>query len=210
MIQLGVIVAYLALLLVLGFAANRLFRGTARDYMLASHSIGPFLLLMSLFGTTMTAFALVGSTGRAYLLGVGVYGLLASASGIIHSMCFFLIGIPLWAHGRRHGYMTQIQFFRDRLNNDFIGLLLFPILVVLVICYLLLGVVGAGAVVNGVTQGAFEDQGWFESSGFGVPAWLASATICLVVLCLRVLRRDARCGVGQYVPKRSCSWCWGS
>ena len=89
MIQLAVIVAYLALLILLGYAANRSFRGTASDYMLASHSIGPFLLLMSLFGTTMTAFALVGSTGRAYVMGAGVYGLLASASGIVHSLCFF-------------------------------------------------------------------------------------------------------------------------
>ena len=31
-----------------GIFANRLFRGTKKDYLLASHSIGPFLLLMSL------------------------------------------------------------------------------------------------------------------------------------------------------------------
>ena len=167
MIQLVVIVIYLALLVGLGLSANRLFRGTAKDYMLASHSIGPFLLLMSLFGTTMTAFALVGSTGRAFTLGVGVYGLLASASGIIHSLCFFVIGVPLWSLGRRNGYTTQIQFFRDRLESDLIGLLLFPILVVLVICYLLLGVVGGGAVVSSVTP---------------LPSWAASAAICGVVL----------------------------
>ena len=97
MTQLAIIAGYLVLLLLLGLGANRLFRGTSRDYMLASHSIGPFLLLMSLFGTTMTAFALVGSTGRSYLWGAGVYGLLASASGIIHSLCFLLIGVRLWA-----------------------------------------------------------------------------------------------------------------
>src|SRR6056297_447704 len=113
MIELFVIVAYLVGLVLLGLFANRMLRNTSRDYMLASHSIGPFLLLMSLFGTTMTAFALVGSTGRAYTLGVGVYGLLASASGIVHSLCFFVIGVPLWSFGRRLGYSTQIQFFRE-------------------------------------------------------------------------------------------------
>jgi SSS family solute:Na+ symporter len=182
MIQLGVIIGYLLLLLVLGFLANRFFRGTAQDYMLASHTIGPFLLLMSLFGTTMTAFALVGSTGRAYTLGVGVYGLLGSASGIVHSLCFFLVGVPLWSFGKRHGYMTQIQFFRQRLENDWIGLLLFPCLIGLVISYLLLGVVAAGDVVNRVTQGAFEAPGWFADAQHGVPAPLASAAICGVVL----------------------------
>ena len=70
MIQLGVILGYLALLLGLGYFASRFFRGTSSDYMLASHSIGPFLLLMSLFGTTMTAFALVGSTGVSFKQGI--------------------------------------------------------------------------------------------------------------------------------------------
>ena len=54
--------------------------------------VGPFLLIMSVFGTTMTAFALVGSTGESFKRGVGVYGMLASSSGIIHSLCFFVIG----------------------------------------------------------------------------------------------------------------------
>ena len=64
MTQLLIMAAYLGLLLVLGAVAHRFFSGTAKDYFLASHSIGPVFLLMSIFGTTMTAFALVGSTGR--------------------------------------------------------------------------------------------------------------------------------------------------
>ena len=56
MTTLLVIVGYLCLLLGLGFFSSRLFRGTSKDYFVASHSIGQFLLLMSVFGTTMTAF----------------------------------------------------------------------------------------------------------------------------------------------------------
>lgn len=182
MTQLVIISIYLLLLLALGGVASRLFRGTSADYMLASHSIGPFLLLMSLFGTTMTAFALIGSTGEAYEEGAGVYGLLASSSGIIHSLCFFLLGIRLWSFGKRHGYRTQIQFFRDRLDSDKIGVVLFPILVILIIPYLLIGVIGAGGVINGVTKGAFVEYGWFEAYGYGVPGWLAKLVISFVVL----------------------------
>ena len=182
MTPLGIIFGYLALLLGVGLFSNRLFRGTSRDYMLASQTIGPFFLLMSLFGTTMTAFALVGSTGKAFQLGVGVYGMLASASGIVHSACFFLVGLKLWGWGKRYGYTTQIQFFRDRLESNSIGLLLFPILVGLVIPYLLVGVISAGGVINKVSAGAFQSWGWFESSGYGMPPWLASLLVCCVVL----------------------------
>ena len=152
---------------------------------MATHSIGPFLLLMSVFGTTMTAFALVGSTGKSFERGIGTYGLMASISGLVHMAIFFLVGIRLWALGKRHGYLTQIQFFRERFDSVGIGYLLFPILVLLVIPYLLIGIIGAGKVIEPVTAGAFPEfftnptiPAWLG----GVPPWLTGLVICLVVL----------------------------
>ncbi|MCR9246910.1 MAG: sodium:solute symporter family protein [bacterium] len=162
-----VVAIYLAALLLFSILNSRRARGSAGEYFVASRSIGPFLLLMSVFGTTMTAFALVGSTGKAYDKGIGVYGLMASASGIIHSLVFFLVGIKLWAIGKRFNFVTQIQFFRARFESNLLGTLLFPVLVGLVIPYLLIGIVGAGAVVKGIAD---------------VPTWLTGLVICLVVL----------------------------
>ncbi len=175
-----IISCYLALLLGLGIFSSRLFKGTAADFFLASRGIGSFLLLMSLFGTTMTAFALVGSTGESYQAGIGVYGKMASSSGIIHSVCFFVVGIKLWTLGKRFGYVTQIQFFRDRFDSDKIGLVLFPILVGLVIPYLLIGVMSSGTVIQTITKGAFKEV--FSETAGGVPYWLGAGGICVVVL----------------------------
>jgi SSS family solute:Na+ symporter len=176
--RLVILIGYLLLLLALGIGANRLYRGTKKDFMLASHSIGPIFLLLSMFGTTMTAFALVGSSAKAYEKGIGVYGMLASGSGIIHSLCFYLIGVRLYRFGRKHGYTTQIEFFRDRLESNFIGLLLFPILVGLIIPYLMIGVIGGGLVVSSATIGAFPQ--WTATGS--VPVWAGSLAICLVVM----------------------------
>ena len=180
-----IISGYLSLLLLLGWGSGRMFRGTSRDFFVASHSIGPFLLLMSVFGTTMTAFALVGSTGKSFERGIGTYGLMASISGLIHMAIFFLIGIRLWALGKRHGYLTQIQFFRARFESDGLGYILFPILVLLVVPYLLIGIIGAGKVIEPVTAGAFPDlftnptiPAWVG----GIPPWLTGLVICIVVL----------------------------
>lgn len=190
--QLIIILIYLGLLLLLGVSSSRLFTGTKDDYQVASHSIGPFLLLMSLFGTTMTAFALVGSSGEAFKEGIGVYGMLASSSGIIHSLCFFLIGVKVWKFARKHKYTTQIEFFRDRLESDFIGLLLFPILVGLVVPYLLIGVISSGTVIQSLTAGLAPNIEMFQALtpdgspimalNGGVPPWLGSLVICVVVL----------------------------
>jgi SSS family solute:Na+ symporter len=185
MTTLIVIVLYLALLLVLGMYTNRLSRGTSKDYFVASHSIGPFLLLMSVFGTTMTAFALVGSTGKSFERGIGTYGLMASISGLVHAAIFFIVGIRLWCYGKKHGFVTQIQFFRSRFESDNIGYILFPILVLLVIPYLLIGIIGAGKTIEPVTAGAFPElftnptrADWLG----GVPPWLSGLVISAVVL----------------------------
>lgn len=188
MTPLVIIAAYLALLLSLGVVSSRFLKGTAADYFLASRGIGSFLLVMSLFGTTMTAFALIGSTGESFKAGIGVYGLMASSSGIVHSACFFLVGIKLWSFGKQHGYITQIQFFRDRFESDGLGLVLFPILVGLIIPYLLIGVMGAGVTIEKVTEGALPSL--FAAHGVGpaavkagaIPYWLGSAVICVIVL----------------------------
>ncbi|MGA1101153.1 MAG: sodium:solute symporter family protein [Opitutales bacterium] len=180
-----IIVGYLFILLLLGVGSSRLFRGTSQDFFVASHSIGPFLLLMSVFGTTMTAFALVGSTGKSFERGIGIYGLMASISGLVHMAIFFLVGIRLWALGKRNGYLTQIQFFRERFESKSIGYLLFPILVLLVVPYLLIGIIGAGKVIEPVTAGAFPElftNPTIPAWAGGVPPWLSGLVICGVVL----------------------------
>ena len=176
--KLVILAGYLLLLVLLGVGANKLLRGTKKDYLLASHTIGPVLLLLSMFGTTMTAFAIVGSSSKAFQLGTGVYGMLASGGGIVHSLCFYLVGLKLYRYGRKYGYSTQIEFFRDRFECGPIGLLMFPILVGLIIPYLMIGVIGGGLVISSATVGAF--SGWGADGS--VPTWLGALTICLVVL----------------------------
>jgi SSS family solute:Na+ symporter len=191
MATIWVIIIYLGGLLAFAMGSKIFFRGTSNDYFVASRSIGPFMLLMSVFGTTMTAFALVGSTGKAFDTGVGTYGLMASSSGLIHAACFFIIGIRLWAIGKRHGYVTQIQFFRARFASSRFGYVLFPILVILVVPYLLIGVIGAAKTIMGVTGQKVTPKGTipgmfpeaFESTNGAIPPWLTGAVICLVVLC---------------------------
>ncbi len=186
MTQFVIIVIYLGVLLFVTRYAHVAFsRHTSGDYFLASRSIGPFLLIMSVFGTTMTAFALVGSSGEAFKDGIGVYGLMASKSGIIHSLCFFLIGVKLWKIGKRHGFTTQIQYFRNRFESPALGSILFPILVGLIIPYLLIGILGGGKVMAAITAGAFPE--WFPNTPTpktpgGIPMPIGSGMICAVVL----------------------------
>lgn len=163
-----VISIYLLIVLAIGLGSHRLFRGTGEDYFLASRSIGPFVLLMSLFGTNMTAFSILGASGEAYRIGIGVFGLMASSSAIVIPLVFYFVGIPLWGLGKKHGYLTQIQYFRDRWGSDLAGSLLFVVLAALMIPYLLIGVMGGGITLANITNGE-------------IPSWVGSLLVCLVI-----------------------------
>lgn len=180
MTQFAVVCVYLCALIALGVVSNRAFRRTTQDFFLASRSIGPILLFFSVFGTSMTAFSIVGSTGESYRSGIGVYGLMTSWSGLVHSAVFYFVGVRLWSVGKRLGYITQIQFFRDRFESRTLGLLLFPVLVGLVVPYVLIGLLGAGSVVLALTSGAFPEA--FAATGGGVPPWLTGLCVSAVVL----------------------------
>ena len=71
MTSLFIIIGYLGLLIGLGIVSSRFSKGTAADFFIVNRSVGSFLMLMSVFGTTMTGFALVGSTGKAFTSGIG-------------------------------------------------------------------------------------------------------------------------------------------
>ncbi len=164
----AVVLAYLALVLVVGVTSQRWLKGTGEDYFLASRSIGPFLLLMSLFGTHMTAFSLLGASGESYRTGVGVFSLMASSSALVVPAVFLGVGVRLWEVGKRHGFVTQIQFFRQRWGSDALALVLFVALVALLVPYLLIGVLGGGVTLE-------------EISGGALPRWLGSLLVAGVV-----------------------------
>ena len=145
-----VVFAYLAIVLYVGIFAFRR-RTTGEDYFLAGRSIGTFVFLFSLFGTNMTAFAILGSSGLAYRRGMGVFGLMAASSAFVIPLTLLLIGTRLWAHGKRFGHMTQVGFFRDRWECSAIGTLLFVLSALMLVPYVIIGVMGGGATLEALS-----------------------------------------------------------
>jgi SSS family solute:Na+ symporter len=166
-----IVSAYLAVVLYIGVFAFRRFRGReeAEEYFLAGRSLGPFVFLLSLFGTNMTAFAILGSSGHAFNNGIVTYGLMASSSALVIPLCLFLIGTRAWALGKRHGFITPVQLFRDRWECSHIGTVIFAVQAALLVPYIVIGVMGGGATLATV-------------SGGRVPYWFGGAVVALVVM----------------------------
>jgi SSS family solute:Na+ symporter len=171
MIPTLVVFAYLAGALYIGIFAFRTSRGPrdAEDYFLAGRSLGPAVFLMSLFGANMTAFSILGASGHAFANGIVTFGLMASSSALVIPVSLFVIGTRLWALGKRHGFMTPVQMFRDRWECAHIGTVIFAVQAVLLVPYIIIAVMGGGTTLAAV-------------SGGRVPYWLGGAIVSLVVM----------------------------
>ena len=97
----AVVAIYLGLVIVVGTLGHRLFRNTAEDYFVASRTIGPVVLLMTLLGTNLTAFTMLGASGEAYRLGIIVFGLMGASSSILIPFLFIISAQKAggWANG---------------------------------------------------------------------------------------------------------------
>ena len=170
MIPALVVFAYLGVVLYIGiFAFRRYEQRDAEGYFLAGRSLGPAVFLLSLFGTNMTAFTILGSAGHAFGNGIVTYGLMASSSALIIPVTLFLIGTRMWALGQRHGFITPVQMFRDRWECGHIGTAIFSLQAVLLVPYIIIAVMGGGATLEAVSGGA-------------VPYWFGGAVVVIVVM----------------------------
>lgn len=151
MIPALLVFAYLGVVLYIGIFAFRKGKASGEDYFLASRTLGPYVFLLSLFGTNMTAFAILGSSGLAYQRGIGVYGLMASSSGLIIPLTMFFIGTRLWWMGKRYGHMTQVQFLRDRWECGGIGTFISVLTAVMLVPYIIIGVMGGGQTLEQIS-----------------------------------------------------------
>jgi solute:Na+ symporter, SSS family len=171
MIPAIVIFGYLAVVLAIGLFAGRKgsAHGGAEDYFLAGRSLGPVVFLFSLFGTNMTAFAILGSSGHAFQNGIVTYGLMASSAGLVIPLSIFFIGTRVWALGKRYGFMTPVQLFRDRWETSHVGTVIFAVQAALLLPYVIIGVMGGGTTLSAV-------------SGGRVPFAVGGAVVALVVM----------------------------
>ncbi len=148
-----IVFAYLAVVIFIGIFAFRKSKNEGEDFFLANRSLGPAVFLLSLFGTNMTAVAILGSSGLAYQRGIGVFGLMASASCLIIPLTLFLIGTRLWYLGKKFGHITQVQFLRDRWECAGIGTFISILTAVMLIPYIIVGVMGGGETLETISDG---------------------------------------------------------
>ena len=119
MIPALIVFAYLAVVLYIGIFAFRGARGAgAEDYFLAGRTLGPAVFLLSLFGTNMTAFTILGSAGHAFANGILTFGLMASSSALIIPLTLFFARSRSSSRLLPHPCLQRSEYILTRLASQ--------------------------------------------------------------------------------------------
>ena len=144
--------AYLCSLLAIGIFAWGRSKRTSEDYFVASRSIGPIVLFLSMAATNFSAFTFFGFAGAAYKFGFAYYGIMAFGTGFM-AISFYIIGRKVWRLGKEHGYITPPELIGDRFKSDSLRIVFLAVMVVFTLPYLATQAIGGGIAINQLTEG---------------------------------------------------------
>lgn len=142
-----IILIYLAALAVLGLLARRRSRPGQEDFFLASRTVGPLFLLLTMAATNFSAFTVLGFAGEGYRSGYAYYPIMAFGTGFM-ALAFLFLGIPIWRWSKSRGVVTPAEFIFSRLGNRWLQLVFAAVMIVFTLPYIALQPMGAGYALN--------------------------------------------------------------
>lgn len=153
-LQIGIIVGYLVLALVVGILAYRVTERTAEDFYLASRTFGTLVLLFTVFATLLSAFTFFGGPDNAYAFGPEWILVMGLMDGIIFALLWYVIGYKQWLLGQRYGYVTIGEMLGDRFASTGVRVLVAVVSLFWLFPYVMLQQIGAGGALIALTDGA--------------------------------------------------------
>lgn len=185
-----------AIAVALGFVSRGRGAMNLENWTVGGRSFGGLLLWLLLAGEIYTTFTFLGAAGYAYGEGGPVFYILGYGA-LAYIVSFFVLP-PLWSYAKRHGLVTQADYFAHRFGSRWLGALAAVVGVVFVVPYADQQLQGLGLIVQSVTRGrvtatesmivAFGLVALFVfASGLRATAWTAVLKDTLLIVVVLII-----------------------
>jgi SSS family solute:Na+ symporter/sodium/pantothenate symporter len=149
---------YLCSLLVVGwFGFNARQEDTLQDFYLGGRGFGFAILFLTLYATQYSGNSVFGVTGAAYRLGFG--WLIAVHYMLAIIVCYLAYAPKLHSLSRLRGYVTPVDYLKDRFNSPAIAIVASLVMIVALNNYLLAQLMTMGRALQGLA-GAYGDAAY--------------------------------------------------
>ncbi len=143
---------YLFLTFGLSLIGSKRSHQTPEDYFLAGRGIGPLVLFFTFIATNFSAFFFLGFAGAGYKIGYPFYAMMGFGTAFA-ALSFYFIGFKVWKLGKEKGYITPPELIGDLSGSSLLANLHLLVLIVFTLPYLALQPIGAGYLLESLTNG---------------------------------------------------------
>lgn len=150
----SVIIMFAVILItsILGIIAGRRVKMRLEEWTVGGRRLGGGLIWFLMGGEIYTTFTFLGASGYAYANGApAFYILVYGALGF--ALNYYYVQPLIWRMAKRHGFVTQPDFFQHRFQNRWVTTLVAIIGIVFLIPYIQLQLAGLGAIVKIMSYG---------------------------------------------------------
>ncbi len=157
----------------LGLAARR---GLLMDYeqwVVGKRALGGLFVFVLLAGELYTTFTLLGASGWAERYGAPAFYIIAY--GTLAYVVGFWFLPPLWRYGRRHGLVSERDFFAHRYRSPGLGRLAAWVGLLAMFPYLVLQLRALGLIVSVTSSGVIGARVAIVASGAAVVVYVAAS-----------------------------------
>ncbi len=147
-----ILAAYIALVFASSLRGTRTIGRTPEGYFLANRNLTTLTLFFTILATNFSAYYFIGFAGEGYRRGYAFYVIMALGTALA-CLSFYLIGDPVWRLGQRHRYITPAELIHHQSGSRVFALLVALVMVAFTLPYLALQIVGAGYLLEVVTNG---------------------------------------------------------
>lgn len=158
---------YLLISLITGIVPSLRISKSVGGYVAGDRSMNVFILYFVIGASIFSSFAFLGGPGWAYSRGAAAFYIIAY--GVIGIVPLYFFGPRAWRLGKKFGYVTQAELLSERFDSKFLSVMLSVLSVIVFIPYLTLQMVGAGYVLNVISEGI-------------IPFWLGAGLTYIIVL----------------------------
>lgn len=158
---------YLLISLLTGIIPSLRISSSVSGYVAGDRSMSTFILYFVIGASIFSSFAFLGGPGWAYSRGAAAFYIIAY--GVIGIVPLYFFGPRAWRLGKEYGFVTQAELLANRFDTGFLSIMLAILSVAVFIPYLTLQMVGAGYVLNVISEGL-------------IPYWAGAGVTYLVVL----------------------------
>jgi solute:Na+ symporter, SSS family len=162
-----IVAVYLLISLLTGLLPSFRITKSVGGFVAGDRSMNVFILYFVIGASIFSSFAFLGGPGWAYSRGAAAFYIIAY--GVIGIVPLYFFGPRAWRLGKTYGYVTQAELLADRFDSKFLSVMLAVLSVVVFIPYLTLQMVGAGYVLNVISEGL-------------IPYWAGAGVTYVVVL----------------------------